>query len=111
MQSLNVPSATRGPNMEIPIGVTKANGERLRPEYSFMSTGFACQRPRRPPETTLADLSEFFQAIVNVNRLEFPSVRKAIEEFGTPAEYARLTVTLRCDFLGLTYLLKNAGPR
>jgi len=52
---------------------------------------------------------EFFQSIVNANRLEFPSVRKAIEEFGSPMEYPRLTVTLKCDFLALTYLLKNAA--
>jgi hypothetical protein len=52
---------------------------------------------------------EFYQAIVNANRLEFPSVRKAIEDFGSPVEYSRLTVTLNCDFLALTYLLKNAA--
>ena len=34
---------------------------------------------------------EFFQSIVNANRLEFPSVRKAIEDFGSPMEYPRLT--------------------
>ena len=52
---------------------------------------------------------EFYQRIVNANRLEFPSVRKAIEDFGSPVEYSRLTVTLKCDFLALTYLLKNAA--
>jgi hypothetical protein len=52
---------------------------------------------------------EVFQSIVNANRLEFPSVRKAIEDFDSPVEYARLTLTLRCDFLALTYLLKNAA--
>jgi hypothetical protein len=52
---------------------------------------------------------EFFQSIVNANRLEFPSVRKAIEDFGSPLEYPRLTLTLKCDFLALTYLLKNAA--
>jgi len=52
---------------------------------------------------------EFFQSIVNANRLEFPSVRTAIEDFGTPVEYQRLTLTLKCDFLALTYLLKNAA--
>ena len=52
---------------------------------------------------------EFSQAIVNANSLEFPSVRKAIEEFGVPVEYPRLMMTLRCDFLALTYLLKNAA--
>ena len=52
---------------------------------------------------------EFFQSIVNANRLEFPSVRKAIEDFGSPVEYPRLLLTLKCDFLALTYLLKNAA--
>jgi hypothetical protein len=52
---------------------------------------------------------EFFQSIVNANRLEFPSVRKAIENLDSPVEYPRLTLTLKCDFLALTYLLKNAA--
>src|SRR5271157_2564192 len=51
----------------------------------------------------------FSQSIVNANRLEFPSVRKAIEDLGSPVEYPRLTLTLKCDFLALTYLLKNAA--
>ena len=52
---------------------------------------------------------EFFQSIVNANRLEFPSVRKSIEDLNSPVEYPRLTLTLKCDFLALTYLLKNAA--
>jgi hypothetical protein len=52
---------------------------------------------------------EFFQSIVNANRLEFLLVRKAIEDFSSPVEYPRLTLTLKCDFLALTYLLKNAA--
>jgi len=52
---------------------------------------------------------EFFKSIVNANRLEFPSVRKAIEDFGSPVEYPRLMLMLKCDFLSLTYLLKNAA--
>ena len=52
---------------------------------------------------------QFSQAIVNANSLGFPSVRKALGEFGVPVEYQRLMVTLRCDFLALTYLLKNAA--
>src|SRR5271169_5534067 len=64
----------------------------------------ACQKVLRRQFT-----QEFFQSIVNANRLEFPSVRKAIEDFGSPVEYPRLTLTLKCDFLALTYLLKNAA--
>jgi hypothetical protein len=52
---------------------------------------------------------EFFQSIVTANRLEFPSVRKALEDFGAPVDYPRLMLTLKCDFLALTYLLKNAA--
>ena len=52
---------------------------------------------------------EYFQAIVNANRLEFPSVRKALEEFDVPVDYHRFRLTLKCDFLALTYLLKNAA--
>src|SRR5579872_5302335 len=63
-----------------------------------------CQRILRRQFT-----QEFFQTIVNANRLEFPAVRRAIEDFGSPLEYPRLTLTLKCDFLALTYLLKNAA--
>lgn len=52
---------------------------------------------------------EYFQAIVNANRLEFPSVKKALEEFGAPVDYPRFRTMLKCDFLALTYLLKNAA--
>jgi len=52
---------------------------------------------------------EYFQFIVNANRLEFASVRKALEEFGEPVEYARTRMMLKCDFLALSYLLKNAA--
>ena len=52
---------------------------------------------------------EYAHAIVNANCLEFPAVQKALQEFDTPLDYARLRMTLRCDFLALTYLLKNAG--
>jgi len=52
---------------------------------------------------------DYFQAIVNANGLEFPSVRKSLAQFGSPVEYARLMMTLKCDFLALTYLLKNAA--
>lgn len=52
---------------------------------------------------------DYFQSIVNANRLEFPSVQKALAEYTGQADYARLRMTLKCDFLALTYLLKNAG--
>jgi hypothetical protein len=52
---------------------------------------------------------EYFQSIVNANRLEFPSLRKSLEEFGAPIDYPRVRMMLKCDFLALTYLLKNAA--
>jgi hypothetical protein len=51
---------------------------------------------------------EYFLAIVNANRLEFPAVRQMLEEFNAPVDYPRLQMMLKCDFLALTYLLKNA---
>ncbi len=52
---------------------------------------------------------EYFQAIVNANRLEFPSVRKALEEFNAPVDYPRVRMMLKCDYLALVYLLKHAA--
>lgn len=52
---------------------------------------------------------DYFQSIVNANRLEFPAVRKALEEYDGPVDYARFRMTLKCDYLALTYLLKNAA--
>ncbi len=52
---------------------------------------------------------DYSRSIVHANRLEFPAVQRSIEEFGNPVDYSRLRMTLRCDFLALTYLLKNAG--
>ena len=52
---------------------------------------------------------DYFQSIVNANRLEFLSLRKSLEEFEAPIDYPRLRMMLKCDFLALTYLLKNAA--
>jgi hypothetical protein len=52
---------------------------------------------------------EYFQSIVNANRLEFPSVRKSLEEFDAPVDYPWLRIMLKCDFLALAYLLKHAA--
>ena len=51
----------------------------------------------------------YFRSIVDANRLEFPSVRKTVEELGEPVDYAQVRLTIKCDFLALTYLLKNAA--
>jgi len=50
----------------------------------------------------------YSQAIAAANRLEFPALRKTFEELQPSADFARLRVSIRCDFLALTYLLKNA---
>jgi hypothetical protein len=50
---------------------------------------------------------EYFRSIVNAHRLEFLAFQKSLEEFGAPVDYPRLRVMLKCDFLALTYLLKN----
>jgi hypothetical protein len=50
---------------------------------------------------------EYFRSIAHANRLEFPSLRKSLEEFGAPAHYSQLRSMLNCDFLALTYLLKH----
>jgi hypothetical protein len=51
---------------------------------------------------------EYFLAIVNASGLEFPAVRRTLGEFNAPVDYPRLRMMLKCDFLALTYLLKNA---
>ena len=42
---------------------------------------------------------EVFLAVVNANRLGFPFVRKALEEFDVPVDYERFRMRLKCDFL------------
>ena len=52
---------------------------------------------------------ECFQSIAKVIRLEFPSLRKSLEEFGVPVDYRRLRRTLKSDFFALIYLVKNVA--
>ena len=52
---------------------------------------------------------EFFKSIVSANRLEFLFIRRSLEEFDTPVDYAWVRLALKCDYLALTYLLKNAA--
>ena len=47
--------------------------------------------------------------IVDANRLEFPFIRKALSEFEAPVDYPRFRVQLKCDYLALIYLLRNAA--
>ena len=52
---------------------------------------------------------EYFLSIVKANRLEFPAVREALEEMNAPFDSLQLQMSLKCDFLALTYLLRNAA--
>ena len=52
---------------------------------------------------------EYFQSIANVIRLEFPSLRQALADPGARLDYSRVPRMLKCDFLALTYLLKNTA--
>ena len=52
---------------------------------------------------------EYFQSIASVIRLEFPSLQKALADPGATLDYSRLPRKLKCDFLALTYLLKNTA--
>jgi hypothetical protein len=52
---------------------------------------------------------EYFTSIVNANRLEFLFVRRSLEDFDAPVDYAWVRLALKCDYLALTYLLKNAA--
>ena len=55
---------------------------------------------------------EPFQSVANITRLEFPSLRRSLEGIGAPVDHHRLCRMLQCDFLALTYLLKNgANPK
>lgn len=51
---------------------------------------------------------QFYHCIVNANRLEFPYVRSAIEDYDAPLDYGRFRMQLRCDYLALNYLMRNA---
>ena len=51
----------------------------------------------------------YFQALAAANRLEFPALRQAFEEVDASAYFARMRMNMRCDFLAVTYLLKNAS--
>jgi hypothetical protein len=52
---------------------------------------------------------EYFLTIVAANRLEFLELARALEGINAPVDPAQLRLSLRRDFLALTYLLKNAA--
>ena len=52
---------------------------------------------------------EYFQPIAKANRLAFYQIRRRIEELGRSVPYSEFCSELRCDFLILSYMLKNAA--
>jgi hypothetical protein len=52
---------------------------------------------------------EYFLTIVAANRLEFLELARALEGINAPVDPAQLRLSLRRDFLALTYLLKNVA--
>ena len=52
---------------------------------------------------------EYFRSIANVIRLEFPSLREALDQSSASLDYSRLPKALKCDFLALTHLLRNTA--
>jgi diguanylate cyclase (GGDEF)-like protein len=55
---------------------------------------------------------EYFQSVAEAHRLQFPALRASLWKAGAPPpHYSRLVMTLKCDFLALTYLLKNSSAR
>jgi hypothetical protein len=49
------------------------------------------------------------ERLAQANRLEFPQIRRKLQESGAWAEDGRLAEALRHDFLALTYLLRYAA--
>ena len=51
------------------------------------------------------------KSVVNSFRLEFLFVRKEIEQSEGPLDYRWASLALKCDYMALTYLLKNASKK
>jgi hypothetical protein len=51
----------------------------------------------------------YFRTIVAANGLEFPVLRNAFQGPNVPLDYAHVRTGIKCDFLALRYLLKNAA--
>jgi hypothetical protein len=51
------------------------------------------------------------RSVVNSFRLEFLFVRKEMEQSGAPVDYRWASLALKCDYMALTYLLKNASKQ
>jgi len=51
----------------------------------------------------------YFHALATANRLEFPALRRSLNELNAPMDYAHLRMSVTGDFQVLAYLLKNAS--
>jgi len=76
----------------------------LSPAMVFFYFQATCQRILRQQFER-----EYFLSITNVIRLQFPSLREALQESGTSFDYSCLPKSLKCDFLALTHLLHNTA--
>ena len=54
---------------------------------------------------------ERLRSIANAYRLEFLLVRKEVEGSDGPVDYKRVSMALKCDYLALSYLLKNKAAK
>jgi hypothetical protein len=52
---------------------------------------------------------EYFRSVVNASRLEFLSLREGVQYPEGGFNYSEARMALSCDYLTLTYLLKNAA--
>ena len=50
-------------------------------------------------------------SVVEANGLQFPFVRKAVEDFGVPMDYERFRMQLKGDFVALRHLLARNAMR
>jgi hypothetical protein len=78
----------------------------------IMSTGLALFYLHRVCEQILHRefARPYFKAVVNANCLEFPNLRKALNEPAAPMDYPQSLLALKCDFMTLARLLKMS-PR
>lgn len=52
---------------------------------------------------------EYVESIAGVLRLEFPAVRKSLEDPCASVDYSRLSKALRADLFALTHVLENTS--
>jgi len=52
---------------------------------------------------------EYFKSIAEVMRLEFPAVRKSLDDPYASIDYSRLSKALRADLFALTHVLENTA--